>query len=291
MLSFENQRQVQQGEEWNLDILLSQSSEEYIPFIVSSQRKNPMFAITVASTKYEKNYRYVATWWQDLSDNKLLPKFYQTVPEYIGEISSNSSISRPINSSMSDGIDPPMYALYQFTKSEDAIDATLGHKPYYYVYFSEDEPNTPKYDYECRIRMQFRSEITSQWGSQNYQYQITLVDTISMADYINLAHDTYPNLNWPFWPDRNSTEWVKPKRLNTETSEEYNNRIELSWVEFRNSQIMVYVGELFKFIKTNIPDWFQTDIDADAPVGYIDVPQVILAPTKLQVNNNLRTII
>lgn len=291
MLSFENQRQVQQGEEWNLDILLSQSSEEYIPFIVSSQRKNPMFAITVASTKYEKNYRYVATWWQDLSDNKLLPKFYQTVPEYIGEISSNSSISRPANSSMPDSIDPPMYALYQFTRSEDAVDATLGHKPYYYVYFSEDEPNTPKYDYECRIRMQFRSETTSQWGSQNYQYQITLVDTISMADYINLAHETYPSLNWPFWPDRNSTEWIKPERLDTETSEEYNNRVELSWVEFRNSQIMVYVDELFKFIKTNIPDWFQADIDADAPVGYIDVPQVILAPTKLQVNNNLRTII
>ena len=139
--------------------------------------------------------------------------------------------------------------------------------------------------------MQFRSEITSQWGSQNYQYQITLVDTISMADYINLAHETYPNLNWPFWPDRSDTEWIKPERLDTETSEEYNNRVELSWVEFRNSQIMVYVDELFKFIKTNIPDWFQADIDADAPVGYIDVPQVILAPTKLQVNNNLRTII
>lgn len=306
MLSFGNERQVQQGEEWNLDILLSQSEEEYIPFIVSSERQHPMFAITVASTKYEKNNRYVATWWQDLvngegfvlerSEEKglitvPLPRFYQTVPEYIGEISANTPITRPANPGMPDDIDPPMYALYQYTKAEDEIDPTLGHKPYYYVYFTEEEPNTPRYDYECRIRMQFRSEETSQWGSQNYQYQITLVDTILMADYVNQAHEIYSKLQWPFWPDRNDPDWIKPTRDPDESIEDYNKRVEASWKDFRNKQIMTHINELFVFIKTHIPNWFQPDIDIDAPVGFIDVPQVILPPTRLQVNNNLRTII
>lgn len=306
MLSFGNERQVQQGEDWNLDILLSQSEEEYIPFIVSSERQNPMFAITVASTKYEKNYRYVATWWQDLTNGEgfllstseetgltsiPLPRFYQTIPEYIGEIAPNTTISRPVNPSMPDGIDPPMYALYQYTKTDEEVDLSLGHKPYHYVYFTKEDPNTPKFDYECRVRMQFRSEETSQWGSQNYQYQITLVDTVSMADYINEAHEHYSTLQWPYWPSRDDPDWIKPIKNNNETSENYNVRLEASWREFRNRLIMSHITELFTFIKTHIPNWFQPDIDMDAPVGFISVPQVILPPTRLQVNNNLRTII
>ena len=163
MLLFGNEREVQQGEEWNLDILISQSDSEYIPFIISSERQNPMWAITVASTKYEKNERYVATWWQDLTvgdgfDGKPIPRFYQTVPQPLGELAVSQPITRPAE-------DEPMAALYQYTKAEDAIDPALGHKPYYYVYFTADEPNTPVYDYECRIRMQFESVETANWGS------------------------------------------------------------------------------------------------------------------------------
>ena len=47
---------VQQGENWNLDKVLSASNREYIPYIVSSERPNPYFVVTVASTKYEKKF-------------------------------------------------------------------------------------------------------------------------------------------------------------------------------------------------------------------------------------------
>lgn len=281
MLTYGNERVVQQGEEWNLDILISQSDAEYIPFIVSSERINPMLAITVASTKYEKNERYVATWWQDLS---LLPRFYQTTPFDLGEIAIGQPLVRPDN-------DPPMYALYQFTKAEDEVDLDLGHKPYYYMYFSTDEPNEPNYDYEFRVRMQFKSSETSEWGSQNYMYQITLVDTILMADYIDLAHTTYPDLNWRDWVSPNDPSWTKPVQGPGESAEDYATRYEASWKDFRNTWILENITELYQFIKARIPNWFQPDIDEDAPVGLIDIPQVILAPTKLQVNNNLRKII
>ena len=54
MQSYENERVIQQGEDWNIDILLSQSEQEYIPYIVSIQREHPHFVLTVASTKFEK---------------------------------------------------------------------------------------------------------------------------------------------------------------------------------------------------------------------------------------------
>lgn len=269
MLVFGNEREIQQGEDWNLDILISQSGIEYIPFIISSERHNPMFALTVASTKYEKNARYVMTWWDNLNASSL-PRFYQTTPFRLSkEYAPGETIIRP------DG-HAPMEALYQYTLTSEKVDPVLGHKPYHYVYFTEDAPNDPKDGYECRLIKQIRSEVTSQWGSQNYMYQITLVDTISMADYINQAYESYPNLAWPKWVTRDDPAW---------------DGNEATWVDFRNNWIMSNVKELFNFIKNRIPAWFQSDIDWDSPAGYISTPQVILPPTKLQVNNNLRQII
>lgn len=250
MQSFGNERVIQQGEEWNLDIRLSQSSLEYIPFIVSSERHNPFLAITVASTKFDKNNRYVKTWWLDIAD---VPKFYQTVPQNIGERSPGVRISLPNG-------DLPMEMLYQYTLTTETIDPVLGHKPYHYVYFDEDL--NAHYDYEFQVRTTFKSQDTSEWGSQNYLYQITLLDTVSMFDVIKAAYEDYPDLDWPVELDEEDEEW------------------------FSNNIVTV-----FNFIKTQLPTLFQPDIDVDSPVGRIDIPQVILAPTKLQVNTNLRRII
>lgn len=290
MQSFGNERIVQQGEEWNLDVLVSQSDKEYIPFIISSQRQHPFFAITVASTKFEKNERYVATWWLDLinGDGLLqtpIPRFYQTVVDTtFGEVDDNTPLVLPEG-------DLPMHCLYQYTKASDEIDNTVGHKPYHYVYFTEDDPYNPKDDYECRIRMQFKSQDTAQWGSQNYMYQITLVDTIPMADYVQAAKESYPDLDWPTWVQYDDPDWDKPIQELVETDEDYKERVLISWTQFRNNWIMDNITELFHFIKNRIPNWFTTDIDVDSLVGKIDSPQIIMSPTKLQVNNNLRKLI
>lgn len=286
MYSYENELEVQQGEDFPLDRLISQSNEEYIPFIVSSERQNPMITITVASTKFEKNERYVATWWLDLlQGDEPLPRFYQTVVQPIGEYDDETPITRP------DG-DEPMECLYQYTLVSEEIDEELGHKPYHYVYFTVEDPNTPQYDYEFRVRMQFRSEDTSRWGSQNYLYQITLVDTISMADYIQEAYEAYPNLQWKEWITTDDPDWEEPIREEEgESEEDYLARVAEEWRIFRNAWIMDNVAELYTFIKNRLPNWFQVDIDVDSPAGWIGIPQVIMQPTKLQVNNNLRKLI
>jgi len=85
---------------------------------------------------------------------------------------------------------------------------------------------------------------------------------MSMLDYVAVAYEDHPDLEWPVDFDAEDEEWLQ------------NN-----------------IAVVFPFIKTNLPTWFQPDIDVDSPVGRIDVPQVILPPTKLQVNTNLRRMI
>lgn len=279
MLVLGNERIIHQGESWNLDIVLSQSSVEYIPFIVSSQRVNPMWAITVASTKFEKNDRFVATWWLTMAE---LPKFYQTVISDLGELLAYQPVSKP-------AADPYMYALYRYTRINETLDPTLGHKPYHYVYF--DELGEAHDDYECHIIMQFTSEETRLWENQNYLYQITLVDTLPMGDIVEDAYETYPDLQWIDWVEITDPAWDKPIQEPGESNEAYEIRLNASWVKFRNEWILDNIAVLFPFIKARIPDWFQADIDIDSPVGLVDNPQVILPPTKLQVNSNLRKVL
>lgn len=262
METFGNEVRIQQGEDWNLDVLLSSNSQEYIPFIVSNQRKNPFFVVTVASTKYEKNLRYVASWWNDLSGNAAsgqepIPTFYQTVPQWYQEVASiNDLPSLPpiIDTTTNARETANTRLLYQYTLSTDSIDPETGHKPYYYFYFDYNEAGTvvSRVDYyECRIRFNFRSVETANWVSQNYLYQITLVSGDLMAKVLNdiaLAHGMPED-----WP--------------TAIAAQYN------------------------YVKVQWPTALQPDIDVTSPLGRIETPQVILSPTKLEVSNNLRKLI
>ena len=92
METFGNEIKVQQGEDFNIDILLSSNQVEYVPYIISNERKNPFFVVTVASTKYEKNLRYVCSWWNDiLSGPNPIPTFYQTTPYNIGSYANKAA--------------------------------------------------------------------------------------------------------------------------------------------------------------------------------------------------------
>lgn len=254
-----NEIQVQQGEDWNLDILISSSSLEYIPFIISNQRTNPFFVVTVASTKYEKNLRYVASWWNDLVNvyGDKIATFYQTVPYfYKADVDGVASLPNlpPIITQPDKRETKDTRLLYQYTLLEDEVDEKLGHKPYHYFYYNYNEEGSVVErvdEYECRLRFNFSSEETSKWGSQNYLYQITLVSGELMADVLeNIAISKGMPDDWP------------------------------SSIE-----------DQYRYAKIKWPNELQSDIDIDSPLGRIDNPQVILQPTSLQVFNNLRQII
>ena len=245
MESFGNERQVHQGEDWNLDIRLSASAREYIPFIISSQRNHPFFVVTVASTKYEKNFRYVRSWWNSV-DNLNIPTFYQTTPRYYGEIEE-----LPTNPITIEGESAETRYLYQYTLASEQIDITVGHKPYHYFYFDYSGESPIRIDgYECHIRFNFPSSITAEWTGQNYLYQITLVSGQLMEDRLKEIRNYYKPVNWP-----------------------------------------TTIEAQYKYVKLHYPNELQPDIDVDSPLGYIEQPEPILPPTKLEVFNNLRTLI
>lgn len=261
MESFGNERQVQQGEDWNLDLLLSASSEEYIPYIISNQRKNPYFVVTIASTKYEKNARYVKSFWNSVDNpsgnTPAIPRFYQTVPEFYGYIDSidelpTAPVNNGTNATYEEYLDNSHRLLYQYCLNSDEIDEEVGHKPYYYFYFEYNNGVATRIDYyDCTLRFNFPSSVTAEWGGQNYMYQITLVSGDTMASKLNAIYILKG----------------KPEDWPSTTEAQYN------------------------YVKVRWPEEFQPDIDADSPLGTIETPEPILVPTKLEVFNNLRKLI
>lgn len=275
MESFGNEEIVQQGEDWNLDKLLSASSREYIPFIVSNRLRNPYFVVTVASTKYEKNLRYVKSWWnsleetytEDHSRDMYLPTFYDTNPVEYGEVNlgEDGKPILPTEPNTTDVNDPTYgetYAtrrLYHYTIKGETRPLQYTYETYHCFYFEYNSSGTllgRVDDYQPIIKFNFRSTDTAEWNGQNYMYQITLVGGILMKTKLLQIYE-----------DKGS-----PK----------------DWPDFNDPD---YVAKAYAYVKVTWPNELQPDIDADSPLGKIETPIPILRPTKLEVRNNLRTLI
>lgn len=281
MQSYENERVIQQGEDWNIDVKLSQSVQDYIPYIVSSEREHPHFVLTVASTKFEKNHRYVESWWQEIPDSQ--PRFKQTVPFFVGVLAADptsfSDLVAKADSLIKTDIsnDEPYERLYQYKLNND------GEFKYCYTTDGIDIV----LGYELRMRFNILSHIpgleglqggTANWNSQEYMYQITLVSGQLMEDtLISLITSTkYSNLNW-----RSDL----PKKSDYATTEEYITALKNM---LKNELVR---KDIFNFVKQHIPDFFQKDIDWNSNLGQIWSPIPILKPTRLRVDSNLRVLI
>lgn len=288
MQTYENERVIQQGEDWNLDIKLSQSIGEYIPYIISKEREHPHFVLTVASTKFEKNHRYVESWWQEIPDTQ--PRFKQTVPFYVGEFTADPTSFEDLidkATAYDDKIGPDVAddsayeRLYQYTLD--------GKNEFKYCYLTDKDKGTIKLGYELYVRFNILSYLpgykgiksgTSQWNAQEYMYSITLVSGQLMGDTIAEVIDNYATLNW-------RTDLPKRKDYPDDDS---------GYEQFRNAVAEILKNEnikedVFNFIKLHIPNFFQKDIDWNSNLGRIWSPIPILKPTKLKVDSNLRVLI
>ena len=283
MQSYENERVIQQGEDWNIDVKLSQSVQDYIPYIVSKEREHPHFVLTVASTKFEKNHRYVESWWQEIPDSQ--PRFKQTVPFFVGDFTADpTSFEDLINKATAydDKIGPDVA---DDTAYERLYQYTVKGSEFKYCYTTDGTDIV--LGYELRMRFNILSHIpgleglqggTANWNSQEYMYQITLVSGQLMEDtLISLITSTkYSNLNW-----RSDL----PKKSDYATTEEYIAALK----EMLKNELVR--KDLFNFVKQHIPDFFQKDIDWNSNLGQIWSPIPILKPTRLRVDSNLRVLI
>ena len=283
MQSYENERVIQQGEDWNIDVLLSQSVQDYIPYIVSSEREHPHFVLTVASTKFEKNHRYVESWWQEIPDSQ--PRFKQTVPFFVGDFTADPTSFEDLiakATAYDDKIGPDVA---DDTAYERLYQYTVKGSEFKYCYTTDGTDIV--LGYELRMRFNILSHIpgleglqggTANWNSQEYMYQITLVSGQLMEDtLISLITSTkYSNLNW-----RSDL----PKKSDYATTEEYIAALK----EMLKNELVR--KDLFNFVKQHIPDFFQKDIDWNSNLGQIWSPIPILKPTRLRVDSNLRVLI
>lgn len=283
MQSYENERVIQQGEDWNIDVKLSQSVQDYIPYIVSSEREHPHFVLTVASTKFEKNHRYVESWWQEIPDSQ--PRFKQTVPFFVGDFTADPTSFEDLIAKAT---------VYDDKIGPDVADDTAYERLYQYTvkgskfkYCYTTDGTDIVLGYELRMRFNILSHIpgleglqggTANWNSQEYMYQITLVSGQLMEDtLISLITSTkYSNLNW-----RSDL----PKKSDYATTEEYITALKNM---LKNELVR---KDLFNFVKQHIPDFFQKDIDWNSNLGQIWSPIPILKPTRLRVDSNLRVLI
>lgn len=277
METFNNEKLIQQGEDWNLDIKLSQSNTEYIPYIISKQRENPMFVMTVASTKFDKTDRYVESWWQDLTDE---PRFNYTRPfGIVNEFDEDPISFADLLDKITDetiraeiSTDEPMDRLYQYKVRSD--------NNFRYCYTTDGEDIVV--GYELRLRFNIPAFLAGKplsagsgnWTPQEFMYQITLVSGQLMTDTLIEAIRAYPNLPW---------NEDMPKIIDYPNN--YNEKL-LDWLNEGNNKV-----DTFNFVKNRVPDFFQYDIEADSPLGRIWSPVPIITPTKITVNSNLRVLI
>lgn len=159
--------QVERGEEWTYDVYFQ--NRDGSPYIVSNQLTNPYILVTIASSKYTQNGRYIANFW-----NKVTEAFYCTQPIEL----SGTTMPTPAN-----GLSPEI---------QDDIQAKNQTFSTYAVYKWVDPNGVAQYkywngtayeDYDFHFVMTFPTDITNEWIEQNYVFGVKLVAGTANADY------------------------------------------------------------------------------------------------------------
>lgn len=164
--------QVERGEEWTYDVYFQ--NRDGSPYIVSNQLTNPYILVTIASSKYTQNGRYIANFWNKVTE--AYHTFYCTQPIELSGI----TMPTPEN-----GLSP------EIIQDIQAKNQTFGT---YAVYKWVDTNGVAQYkrwnddtaayeDYDFHFVMTFPTDITNQWIEQNYVFGVKLVAGTANADY------------------------------------------------------------------------------------------------------------
>lgn len=181
-----NEISIYRGETGAIDFKISQRSDYYVPFLISSARVNPMVCITIGSTHRESKNITSKQLWLEL-DN--VPKFEQTVVEDLGQIDDSTlTTTELLKAYLADLMVGG--TLYQFTlKSE--VDA--GNETLHFAYeSSEDVVEIDEYNFT--VTMSLDETITLDMTNGDYMYQIELLDTVPMLTHLQSIFTTYPEL-------------------------------------------------------------------------------------------------
>ena len=162
--------QVERGEEWTYDVYFQ--NRDGSPYIVSNQLTNPYILVTIASSKYTQNGRYIANFWNNVTE--AYHTFYCTQPiELTGSTmpTPENGLSREIKLDIqAKNQTYSTYAVYKWVDPNGVAQ---------YKYWN----GTAYEDYDFHFVMTFPTDITNQWIEQNYVFGVKLVAGTANADY------------------------------------------------------------------------------------------------------------
>lgn len=173
--------QVERGEEWTYDVYFQ--NRDGSPYIVSNRLNNPYILVTIASSKYTQNGRYIANFWSKVTGT--YPTFYSTQPTVIVDKTATSIAN--LKSPDDYGVDLPdgsgetyaTYSVYQWTDPN-------GETHYLQWWKNPDSPNEVQWEYKeysFHFVITFPTDITNTWIEQNYVFGVKLVGGTENEQY------------------------------------------------------------------------------------------------------------
>lgn len=172
-----NQITVTRGESWTLSKKIE--NQDGSPFIISSRIKEPYFLVTVASSLYNTPDRYVFNKWLELKD---IPRFECTnairLADYGLKFSDNTlpfldNDGNGENDFTGDETSGYSNIAIFYEKTPEGV---INYKYWEYIDNIEGNYSGRWVPYECLLVTHFGSDVTRNWISQNYYYQILLVE-------------------------------------------------------------------------------------------------------------------
>lgn len=170
MKTYADRIQVERGEAWTYDVYFQ--NRDGSPFVVSSELQNAQILVTVASSKYTQDGRYIANFWCDVAS--AFPTFYSTQTTTIVDATATSisTLKSPADAGviLPDWQAYETYSVYAWTDSDDVT---------HYLRWSDNK----YHEYSFHFVQQFPTEITNEWIEQSYVFGIKLLGGLANEDY------------------------------------------------------------------------------------------------------------
>lgn len=200
MKTFNNELIVHRGETFTIDKTIQ--NKDGSPYIISSELQNPYFLLTVSTTQYEQDKRYLVNYWLDLSEAKRFKstQAFDLMSLKAGEDSDEpmypngfDSITARVSSVDNGEIDCIAYGwldgnfvCLDYTDCVFFVEYSDGHKEYKYWDDTPlgDQKRVGWVNYKCKIVKLFTQQETREWVEQSYVYSIRLVAGQLMTDYL-----------------------------------------------------------------------------------------------------------
>lgn len=179
MQTFNNEIVIHRNETFTIDKTVK--NKDGSPYCISSELNNPFFLISISTTRYYQQDRYVRNYWLNIDDDNFVPRFKSTIPVDLHSIRVSSGgrimfdtfeeVTFPITAFIDD-----TEINYNYDQCVFYIEDDNGNRTYKYY------DGTSWNDYICKIILPITQQDTKNWIEQSYVYSIQLVSGTLATD-------------------------------------------------------------------------------------------------------------